>query len=443
MADETVVFDFAHTHVFKGFGVHAWIGSPHYRERDALLRALNARFVRASLPGLVPPEQLPAHAGVDDISGLIARNRSAATDAAVERFRDELRSLNIRLHLIFWDVPAPWRAEGGGGHLAVSEHVADYANWLVAHLLYATQMGLAPVAVELTNEPNGVWNTQFTPAQYDRLVADTRAAMDRAGLQGLQIEGPGVSNRPGDFLRELTRTGHVSLLGAISYHEYDTKSGAEPAGLRALAPSLSGLHDPDINVTEFSSDAPKWHLPPYAAGADHRGNPASGSRDFAVSVVGEALQLIADGAEELMFWQLEDLSWQKGRTGLLDIEGRVKPAAQALSAVFGLVHPGSEVARSSHLSAETPFVAFLNQNQVTVCAANLSDTEIAVAIRFMPPYDVHIERHLSFSALATNDAEPALAMMAQYGDGLVTHLSRRTFFAAQLAAERKFPVEPQ
>ncbi len=363
-AEELVTFDLARTHAFSGFGVSTWIASPHNPQRDALLRALNARFVRASLPGLIPDNQLPDHASVADIVALIQRNDNAGTNAGMRQFGGELQGLNIRLHIIFWGIPGPWLRSNGTYHYAVTEHLADYANYITGNLLYVKAMGIAPEDVELTNEPNGVWNTQFTPAQYDQLVTLTRAAMNKAGLADWKMEGPGTSNRPADFMQELCRTGHIKLLGNYSFHEYDTRDGHEPAGLRVINPSMDDAPPKTVAITEFSSADPKFSPGPGAP--DNSYNP-----DFGVSVTGEALQLISDGAGEILVWHLEDLPWMTGQTGLLGRDGRPKPVADALVSVFGLIMPGAAAARPLHPLPEIPLVAFKSGATLTICAVNM------------------------------------------------------------------------
>jgi len=38
---------------------------------------------------------------------------------------------------------------------------SGFSNWIVAHLLYSQTIWIAPVAVELINEPDGASNTQL------------------------------------------------------------------------------------------------------------------------------------------------------------------------------------------------------------------------------------------------------------------------------------------
>jgi hypothetical protein len=439
MADDTIVLDFAQSHIFQGFGVHAWIASPHLPQRGRLLRALNARFVRASLPGLVPDDRLPEHASVDAIDALIRNNSNAGTDGGMIRFRDELAGLGIRLHVIFWEMPAPWRRDGPkGARLAASEHLADYANFIVAHLLYVRRMGIVPEDVELTNEPNGTWNTQFTPEQYDQLVVLTRTGLDRAGLTDFRIEGPGTSGRPGDFMRELVRTGHVNLLGAYSFHEYDTRDGMEPAGLRVIGPSVGGAPPRPITITEFSSSNPRWNRPATLADGRPDPRPWSENPDFAISVAGEALQLIADGASEILVWHLEDLPWQTGRTGLLDSAGELKAVAEALISLFGSVTAGSRVAHTSPSVDKVPIVGFLNDDALTLCAVNLTAFGVILHVRAagVPPPRA-IARVTSFGISDPPEFGAAWAKVTCQPDGMiVVQLAARCCVAATLATKQ-------
>ncbi len=373
-ATQAVTFDLGRTTAFAGFGVSTWMASPHVAARDALLRALHVRFIRASLPGLVPDAQLPAHVSVADMTRLIDANESPGTDALVRGFGAELQALNIRLDVIFWGMPGPWTHGNAQVHLADPAHLADEANSMTAQILYLHRMGIPPAAVELTNEPNGVWNTQYTPAQYVTLLQLTRRAFDAAGLSVIGIEGPGTSGRPADFMHALVASGATGDLSQYSFHEYDTRTGIEPAGLSvSIDAALQGAPTKPIAITEFSSANPRFHGDPIDPSFDP---------DYGVSVTGEAVQLLEDGANTLLVWHLEDLPWMTSNSGLLSRTGQVKPMALALETVFGASSPGDGVARPAVALAQVPMVAFVRPGDLVLCAVNMRASAVSVAVRF-------------------------------------------------------------
>jgi hypothetical protein len=285
-------------------------------------------------------------------------------------------------------------------------------------------MGIVPEDVELTNEPNGIWNTQFTPEQYDQLVVLTRAGLDQVGLKDFRIEGPGTSNRPGDFMRALIRTGHVNLLGAYSFHEYDTRSGVEPSGLSVIEPSVGGAPERPITITEFSSSNPRWSKPARLPDGKSDTRPWSDVPDFAISVAGEALQLIADGSSEILVWHLEDLPCQTGRTGLLNGSGKPKAVADALISLFGLILPGSRVAHTIFAIEKVPVVAFLNGSELTICAVNLTQFDIRFSIQVFG-----ILRPTSISNTAVYSSNLAPSPMS---DGTPVMVDRNGLLSTQL-----------
>ena len=56
--------------------------------------------------------------------------------------------------------------------------------------------GLSPSLVELSNEPNGHWNTYIEPSVWARLACAAQAALVARGLGGVGISGPGELTAP-------------------------------------------------------------------------------------------------------------------------------------------------------------------------------------------------------------------------------------------------------
>jgi hypothetical protein len=139
-----------------------------------------------------------------------------------------------------------------------------------------------------------------------------------------------------------------------------------------------------IIVTEFTSESPRWSRAPYDAGPEARSeNNAASSADFGVSVAGEALKLIADGANQVSFWQAEDPSWSHDAFGLLDETGQRKPVASALQSFLQLL--SNKDVRVAHPD-RSPFgfagAAFQTSRTLVVALANLTSTTRALQIEF-------------------------------------------------------------
>jgi hypothetical protein len=382
LAQDRITFNLKASHQFTGFGLQLWPQTDHRSERDALIRDLNVSWVRFSITPEIPEDQLKDHMSVNEILNVITKNEDQQQTEMVRQFQQELGALKVQTHLVFWQMPPPWcvSVHGSDGRERIHVepgHISDFSNWIVAHLLYLKRFGIAPVAVELINEPDGASNTNYTPEEYDSLLCNVKANFEEHGIKA-GIEGPGVSTgfTTAAYLQELERTGHISILQQLSWHDYDTTKRPEPAGFAGVPLSLlSQFHRLPIVITEFTSESPRWGRAPYDSGPEARTeNNAASSADFGVSVGGEALKLIADGASQVSFWQAEDPSWSHDAFGLLDETGQRKPAATALQSFLQLLPKEARVVGPDKSLFGFAGVAFQTSKTVIVALANLTSS---------------------------------------------------------------------
>jgi len=376
--------------IFRGLGVQIWPATQHRERRDALLRTLQARYVRVNIGATIADDELADHESVRELLAAMEKHQDAHEQQIRRSFRDEMNALGITLDFVYWQMPRKWSKEFGvyRGQVqwrCVAAHLADYANLIAANLLYAATIGFHPQTIELSNEPDGSWNTFYTPAQYDELLVLTRRVMDAHGLTNIGIEGPGTSMvaHLQFYLATLERTGDLRLLSRLSVHEYDREKLPVVAGLSGLHDVLRRRPEPlPVVVTEFGSFRPEWDRPPYDAGPGQRSGTrnAADSNAYAVSVVGEALALIADGAPIIFMWQLEDEPWGNDSLGLLDLAGRARPVARALGTVFSRVRPGATIIRHARPHPGVIAVTFATATDVTIGLANVSSTDDAVRL---------------------------------------------------------------
>jgi len=379
-AEDNLVFDFNSAQTFSGLGVQLWPATDHQPDRDALLRDLHVKYVRIGFTTKLSDEQLKAHMSVGEILAAITRSQDDQQSTLFSKLHSELASLHVETHFVFWQVPAVWcnglQDDAGNRQRINPDHIQDYANWIAANLLYARRFRCLPSTIEMVNEPDNPNGTQFTPEQYDNLLVTVRTTLDGTGLTTVGIEGPGVGSAMTveAYAQELEKTGHISLLNGLSWHDYDTARSPEPAGfagvpLRLLASS----HRLPISVTEFTSESPQWNRPPFDSGPHDRGpNNAADSPDFAVSVVGEELKLLADGAKSVFYWQAEDPAWTQDAFGLLNAEGQRKPAATALQMLSEQVRPDCQVTAPKTSSLGFVATCFRSEHGLVLAAANLS-----------------------------------------------------------------------
>ena len=379
-AQENLVFDFSSPKKFAGLGVELWPVTDHQTERDALLHDLHFKFVRVGFTTNLLEEQLKNHMSVAALTAAITKAADDNQTAVYSRLHDEISQLHVGLDLAFWQVPSVWcigDSDGAVTHNRISpDHIQDYANWIVAHLLYAKRLRLLPKTIEMINEPDTTSSTEFTPEQYDALLFAVRATLDRNGLSTVGIAGPGVGSASTveAYTQVLERTGHISLLTKLSWHDMDTVKRPEPAGFTGVPMGLlARAHHLPIAITEFSNASPQWDRLPYDSGPKARGqNNAADSPDFAVSVAAEALKLTADGADSLYYWHSEDSAFTQDAFGLLNEAGERKPIAAALQMLSEHIPQKCDVIGPKQQTYALAAVCFRSDHGLMLATANLS-----------------------------------------------------------------------
>jgi hypothetical protein len=394
VADDNLVFDFRSPRKFSGLGVQLWPATTHGAERDALLRDLHVKLVRIGFTSKVTDEQLKNHMSVAEISSAITKAADADDTTVYSQLHDEINQQHLRLDFVFWQVPTIWCINGGDSEISRMrinpDNIQDYANWIVAHLLYAKRLRLLPSTVELINEPDSASGTQLSPEQYDALVFAARATLDKHGLASVGIEGPGVGSASTvqAYTQVLERTGHISLLKQLSWHDMDTARRPEPAGFGAPLELLAKARQLPIAITEFSSESPQWDRSPYDSGPRTRTeNNAADSPDFAVSVVAEAIKLVGDGANSMSYWHAEDSAFTQDAFGLLNEEGQRKPAAAALQMFSERIPLHCDVASQKQVTFGLASVCLRSERNWVLATANLSQEARKIDASFLnaPP----------------------------------------------------------
>jgi O-glycosyl hydrolase len=310
-AQEHIGFDSRSEHSFSGFGVQVWPLSAHQAVRDQLLRGLRVRYLRLSVDIKVPEPRIRDHMSVQDVTAAI--DETEATPAGKTRtdayraLRREIDQLEVQLHLIVWQAPRNWtrflRASGSKTFVTINpEYIADYANYIVAQVLYARRIGFHPIAVALTNEPNGGWNTLLSPEQYASLLAKVRAGMNSRGLRSIEIEGPETTG-PGaelPYLAAIRRSNEGAFLSAVSIHLYERSPlpDAYQALQREMAAAAGGL---PLFVTEYRNDSSRWAQTPMSPPALRGPREATDSPAFGVAVVRDTLRLVGAGANAVFY----------------------------------------------------------------------------------------------------------------------------------------------
>jgi hypothetical protein len=372
-AEATLDFDFAQAHDFLGFGTQVWLkgdrggkgkdrGDPEGGNEDAgwqLLKELNARFVRVSLIPKITFDQLRPGMSVEQYLDVLERNDNPAQRQRLAAFNQRLRELKIQPVLIFWRMPEPWaekRQQKAGSkqqaHFARPDRIGDYANLVTAQMTWLQRQGVQAAAVELTNEPQGAWDTKYEREDYAALVQKTRAAMDANGLQRWPIAGPGTGIPNFDhYIGGVLNSPAAKSLGYVSAHVYLTPEVLADRNTAGMASFLGRGKFGPILITEFG--VKKHNEDDPAADSDlDVASPAYG-----LQAASTATMLLAQGAGGLIYWQLQDFNWNRKQHGLLAENGERRPVAAAMKALFGGVPAGAKAVGAKAPRTELPAVA--------------------------------------------------------------------------------------
>lgn len=135
----------------------------------------------------------------------------------------------------------------GGGALPTNDigannemnysRVHDVALMWTAIVKHINQTyGKTPALIELTNEPNGHWNTYIDPADWANLACAVRSALDDQGFLHVGISGPGTSMSAGAVYLEALASGHQQhCVAALSVHTWEsTTTTCGPREMAAL-----------------------------------------------------------------------------------------------------------------------------------------------------------------------------------------------------------------
>jgi hypothetical protein len=398
-AEITLDFDFTQAHDYLGFGTQVWLkgdrggggagkraaggGGGNDDARWQLLKELNARFVRVSLIPKITFDQLRPGMSVEQLLEVLDRNDNPAQRQRLAAFNRQLREMNIQPVLIFWRMPEPWsdkRAQKAGSkqqaHFAKPEHLGDYANLITAQMAWLQRQGVQAAAVELTNEPQGAWDTKYERDDYAALVLKTRAAMDAHGLRAWPIAGPGTGIPNFDhYIGGVLNSNAAKALGYVSAHVYLTPEVLADRAGPGMASFLGRGKFGPILITEFGVKKHNEDDPQVDSDLDVA-TPA-----YALQAASTAAMLLGQGAGGLIYWQLQDFAWNKKPHGLLSEDGERRPVASAMKVLFGAVPAGAKAVGARSPRTDLPAVALQSGGKSYVMLVNRSGQPQSVTAR--------------------------------------------------------------
>lgn len=359
-----------------GFGAEIWPGDVAW---PAALDPLGARLVRISLNANLGSATLPVGLSPEEWDAWLGAYGldlapTFLLDLQATQALTEARDMDWIAHP--WEAPPAW--ENGGG-VILPERVADFAALTAAHMTWLSDHGIHPRWLELTNEPDGTWNTYLSPDDYDALVVAVRADLDARGLGDIGIVGPGLAvlggwDEPAAYVPTLSDEA-VAALDAWSVHTWDdyAEAGEGHVFLEerwAIFTAQVEARDPTkpILVTEMGSKDASFAGANYALPDPGVCGYSTESHGYAIRMLAHAAVALASGADAIAWWEAVDPTWACSRWGMLDTAARAKPFHTALSAAFGTLPASAGTVLPA--SADLPAVALLGESTGVVLVVN-------------------------------------------------------------------------
>ncbi len=352
----------AESHTFLGFGAQIWDFGP---DTVRVCNDLNVRYVRVS-----------------------------STSAAVQASAAGLNVLLLR-----WSAPAEWL---DGDNELMTQYVDDYAVLWANTVADLAAGGRAPDYIELSNEPDGDWNTYISPGNYNTLVKLTRAELDARGLFDVGIVGPGLThldwnNHNSTWIGALDAQA-VASLAAWGTHTWDDGSLCDGGAscIHENWPDFgdsADARDPTLPkfITEFATKENTFHGVTYPQPDLFRDYSATNSMPYAVRVYENALALLNHGAHVPFIWQATDQDWEQKGWGLIDLAGNPKPVFYALQTWWPTVPVGASVIDVGDQSASLIYAgAFVKDDRLVIGLANDSAAACGKTLRVTGAASVQI-----------------------------------------------------
>lgn len=377
VAAQTVEMDLQQTQqVFQGFGAQIWAGN---NLGQTVLDELHLRYARFnhgtnffSFPNQ-PPTDGDTTPGDNYVAlkSYIAANFNGPNNSepwhlpAVQSTASFADQHGVELILNEFKVPSSFV---DSNYVMRSDRIDDFATYWVALLSYLDDNGVRPKYIELSNEPNGTWNGQISPTDYNTLVKQTRSLLDAKGFADVGIVGPGVSYL-GDTARiDALDADGVSSLAGWSSHTWDDWQGVNQRA--AILASATAAKDPakPIFITEYATSVTNFAGVTY--GKPEEGGNAADQEEFGVQVFHNSISLVNHGAGALLMWEAADQAWSTKAWGAKRLDGTTRPMYDAMKTLTDLLPNDAVVVDQTWSTAEISMAGFLHGDQLIVALAN-------------------------------------------------------------------------
>ncbi len=366
---------------FDGFGVQAW--DEDIVQVEKLIDVLKLKFLRLPVDHV---KNMPIKKGTMEeyekyFAGFIdedAEKRSLWKMAAKK---------DVDVILVAFGVPKIWRD-------SIENFMPTYHKEFVkmwgAIVAQYEKAGMHPRYVELFNEPNGSWDGLVPPADYNKIVKQVRAELDRRGFNNVGIIGPGraMIEGPDKRIEALDDEG-VASMAAWSVHGWEWDKGINrnngihhigriwPEFKKSVDEKDPGHRRP-LFITEYATFATRFHGKSYPSVKNNYEKSASDTIPWAVRVYANTLHFINGGATAVIYWQASDQWWEEAGWGLFRRRkdgSTPRPVYYALKSLSQNIPAGARVFKVPE-DDDLVIGGFLTEEQITLAFANGSSSSV-------------------------------------------------------------------
>jgi glucuronoarabinoxylan endo-1,4-beta-xylanase len=270
-----------------------------------------------------------------------------------------LAGSNVSIIATPWTPPAAWKINPPdptqplwGGSLDLTNHSADYANYLESYVTYAANKGVNLYGISMQNEPDAPVTTYeacvWTPAQMDTWVANygsvltTKLIMPESESFNTSFSDPALSD-----------PNAVGKIGIVAGHLYGSSPAPYPNAVNAgkelwMTEHYLNLAGAQPTVTDALAAAKEIHD-----------------------------SLTAGQYNAYVWWWAQDVSSQNSFTGLIDSNNNVKFAGEGMAQFSRFVRPGYVRVDAAYSTPSVYVSAYKGNGHYVIVALNMSTSDVS------------------------------------------------------------------
>jgi O-glycosyl hydrolase len=366
------------SHTISGFGGQIWMGdSRAFR----IAEDQGWSMVRMSIEDTKPDGSKPRLSKPKNLRAEYDTYWNQLNTERIKNFHTILASKGITPIYVQFGIDPVWL----DNKKFVISYVNELAEYWAAHVVWMKKNRVTPKYIELFNEPDGDWNGQVMPSDYNSIVKAVKRILDERGCSATQIVGPGRAHfdvGPSDEWVDALDADGIRAINTWSIHSYEWGKPEDINNPQYVRDNWNGFlnsvkakdpsHSKPIFLTEHATKCRTFHNRTYDD--NEKPNPdnfASNTQYYGVRVFENALSFINMGANGIIVWEACDQDWEKKSWGLEKLDGTKRPVYYAMKTLSTVVPAGAFVLKSPpQAKTEIYAAAFTTDDRFIAAFAN-------------------------------------------------------------------------